>query len=354
MFEVKIRRVESIERHPNADRLDLAVIGAYRCVVLKDTYKAGDLVAYIPEASICPEDLIAEMSLEGRLAGSSKNRVKAVKLRGALSQGLVYGLDGLRLLHREWAEGDDVQAALGITKYEPPIPVHMGGEVQNVHGYTLPYDIEDVKKYPDVLQEGEPVEFTEKLHGTWCCLGWHREVGGIITSKGLSQRGLSFKFNDANENNIYVKAWRDHRDAIQELQQRIERVNGAEVPFYLLGEIHGRGIQDLHYGLTKPAFRVFDLYVFEPPRGSFLPPSRVREYIEGLFDYVPVVYTGPFLREKMRELTDGKTAAGGDNIREGIVIRPTEEDRYDVVAGRVVFKSVSERYLLRKGGTEYE
>ena len=353
MFEVKVRRIAAVEEHPNADRLDLAVVGDYRCVVQKGVYKAGELVAYIPEASICPEDLIEEMGLEGRLAGSAKNRVKAVKLRGSLSQGLVYGLDGLRLAHQEWAEGADVQEALGITKYEPPVPVHMSGEVQNIFGYTLSYDIDNVKKFPDVLVPGEPVEFTEKLHGTWCCLGWHTDVGGVVTSKGLSHRGLAFKFNDANKDNVYIKTWRKYVAELDELQKRVYNEFGSETPFYLLGEIHGRGIQDLHYGLTEPTFRVFDLYVFGPPRGNFLPPKMVRKLIEGLFEYVPVIYTGPFAQWKMLEETDGKTTAGGDNIREGIVIRPAAE-RYDMVAGRVIFKSVSEKYLLRKGGTEFE
>ena len=61
-----------------------------RCVVGKESYADGDLAAYIPEGAICPEWLIAELGLEGKLAGSKKNRVKAVQLRGSLSQGLVY------------------------------------------------------------------------------------------------------------------------------------------------------------------------------------------------------------------------------------------------------------------------
>lgn len=62
-------------------------------------------------------------------------------------------------------EGDVVTDFLGITKWEPPIPVHMAGEVWNAHGMTLKYDVENFKKYPNVLNEGEHVVMTEKIHG---------------------------------------------------------------------------------------------------------------------------------------------------------------------------------------------
>ena len=89
VFESKVHALK-VEPHPNADRLELAAVGGFRCVVQKGAFKNGDLAAYIPEAAVCPEWLIKELGLEGRLAGSKHNRVKAVKLRGALSQGLVY------------------------------------------------------------------------------------------------------------------------------------------------------------------------------------------------------------------------------------------------------------------------
>lgn len=62
-------------------------------------------------------------------------------------------------------EGVDLQEYLGITKYEPPIPVHLAGEVKNLMGKTLKYDIENIQKYPNVLEQGELVVMTEKLHG---------------------------------------------------------------------------------------------------------------------------------------------------------------------------------------------
>ena len=88
-FEAKVYRLE-IEEHPNADAIELAKVGDYRSIVRKGDFKTGDLGVYIPEAAIVPDWLISELGLEGKLAGKDKNRVKAIKLRGILSQGLIY------------------------------------------------------------------------------------------------------------------------------------------------------------------------------------------------------------------------------------------------------------------------
>lgn len=159
-FAVTVERLQAIEPHPNADRLDLAVVGEYRSIIRKGQHAEGDLVAYIPEASILPDVLIEEMGLTGRLAGKQANRVKAIRLRGIVSQGLCYPA------REGWVEGQDVTEELGIIKYEPRLPAHMGGVIYNAsRDRCLRYDVENWKRWPDVLQDGEEVQFTEKIHG---------------------------------------------------------------------------------------------------------------------------------------------------------------------------------------------
>ena len=347
-FESRIHSLR-IEPHPNADRLELAAVGGYRCVVGKGSFTDGDLAAYIPEGSVCPDWLIAELGLEGKLAGSAKNRVKAVKLRGALSQGLVYPVRDGMIRGRAVAEGDVVTELLELVKHEPPIPIAMQGEVRPVHGATLRYDIENVKKYPDELQEGEPVVITEKLHGSWCCLGWHPDHGPIVTSKGMSDRGMALILNAANHKNLYVRTWRAFEAAFETARARLA---GAGRPFYVLGEVYGRGVQDLHYDEPNPAFRVFDAYLGEPGRGRYLSPSEIESSLGDLFPLVPVLYRGPFSAAVMLRETDGATALGGRHVREGVVVKPAEE-RESAEFGRVILKSVSGDYLTRKGGTDY-
>ena len=347
-FESRIHALH-IEPHPNADRLDLAAVGGFRCVIGKGSFAEGDLAAYIPEGAVCPDWLITELGLEGKLAGKQKNRVKAVKLRGALSQGLVYPVRDGMIRGRAVAEGDTVTELLELVKYEPPIPVAMQGEVRPVHGAMLHYDIENFKKYPDELRDGEPVVVTEKLHGTWCCLGWHPDHGPIVSSKGMSDRGLALILNEANRNNLYVRTWRAFEAAFEQARTRLA---GQEQPFYVLGEVYGRGVQDLHYNEPNPAFRVFDAYVGQPGQGRYLAPREFEESLSDLFPLVPVLYRGPFSEAALLEHTDGATALGGKHLREGAVVKPATE-RESPEFGRVILKSVSGDYLTRRGGTEY-
>jgi RNA ligase (TIGR02306 family) len=375
-FECKVYHLE-IEEHPNADAIELAKVGEYRSIVKKGEFETGDLAVYIPEAAIVPDWMLQKMGLEGRLAGKAKNRVKAIKLRGILSQGLVYpvekGIFGTLdagLLCKIGAEdylvniGDDVTEFLGITKYEPPIPVHMAGEVNNIGTQnTFNYDIENWRKYPDVLIEGEEVIFTEKIHGTFCVLGYNPNVGQpIVSSKGLFAKGLAFKMDtDRNDGNLYVKAFRSFetvgvpRFDLIDVARRDVFVDGQ--PFYLLGEVFGQGVQDLQYGATTPQVRIFDIYIGNPGEGEYLIHDGVTQVCAVLdLDIVPTLYRGPFSVEKMKRWTDGKETISGKetNIREGIVMNVAKERR-DPELGRVVLKSVSEKYLLRKNknATEY-
>ena len=150
-FTALIHRI-AVEPHPDADRLDLARIGGYLSVIGKDSMKTGDLGAYIPEAALVPIELQRELGVEGLLSGSKKDRVKAIKLRGILSQGLVLPVvDGCVRGHKV-AEGDDVTELLGLRKYVPPVPSSMEGAADPLYDYTVGFDVEDIKKYPDVLQ----------------------------------------------------------------------------------------------------------------------------------------------------------------------------------------------------------
>lgn len=365
-FEAKVYRLK-IEEHPNADALELARVGDYRSIVRKGQFQTGDLGVYIPEAAVLPEWLISELGLEGRLAGKDKNRVKAVRLRGTLSQGLVYPVtDGAICRNGTGAdedvffveEGDVVTDFLGITKYEPPIPVHMAGEVFNAHGKTLKYDIENAKKFPGVLIEGEEVIMTEKIHGTFILMGYHPDITHpIVTSKGLSDKGLAFKMNEANKDNLYIRTLNGtmEEEGGDDVVTRLRRLRLDMEPFYILGEVYGKGVQDLTYGADKPQFRAFDIYVGEPGHGRYLDTGEFRTWCRSVgLEMVPVLYEGPFSKEKMLELTDGKEVVSGSetNIREGLVIKPWVERENDEL-GRVILKSVSEAYLLRKGGTEF-
>ena len=301
-FESRVYALR-IEQHPNADRLELAAIGGFRCVVGKGSFVDGDLAAYIPEAAVCPDWLIAELGLEGKLAGSKKNRVKAVKLRGSLSQGLVYPVCDGMIRGRQVAAGDDVTELLELVKYEPPIPISMQGEVRAAHGATAQVRHRGLQEVPG----GVP----RRRAG-----GDHREAARHLVLPGLAPRarrdrhlqghvgqGLALKLNDANEGNLYVRTWSAHQEAFESARVRVA---GDGRPCYVLGEVYGRGVQDLHYGKPNPDFAVFDAYVGEPGTGRYLNPDELAESLSDLFPLVPVLYSGSL---------QSRQAAGTDRRR---------------------------------------
>lgn len=88
-FAVTERLMVHPHPDPAVERIELAQAGEYRAVVPKGKYTTGDWALYIPEQAIVPQELLQELGLAGKLAGAGKNRVKAMRLRGELSQGLV-------------------------------------------------------------------------------------------------------------------------------------------------------------------------------------------------------------------------------------------------------------------------
>ena len=347
-FQVLTREAKIVPI-PDADRIEICQIGDYQSIVPKGMLQNGDVVAYIPEAAIVPDDILEPIGLVGKLSGKAKNRVKARKFLKVLSQGIVYPMPDRNL-------EEDVTEELGITKYEPAIPQQLKGRTLGaMYGKTLTYPVKNIKLFPDELVEGEEVIFTEKLHGTWCCLGYYDETP-IVTSKGLSGKGIIL---DPEDDNVYSNAWNKYQLMVQnvrdELNSSVVHVGEA---FYVLGEIYGRGIQDLQYNTMNPEFRVFDIFIGEPNKGRYLELDEViymlrltysEEEMERI--HVPVLYEGPYDKEVLLKYTRGRSTLGG-NIREGVVVRPKPE-RENSKGGRAIYKSISEDYLLRKGGSEF-
>lgn len=199
-FSCPVVRVASVENHPNADRLSIVKLEGlgYTCISAKladgsPRYAVGDLVVYVPSASVLPEWLLRRMDFwneelgKGTLAGSNGDRVKPMRLRGVFSDGVLVPVkQAVHVVGRQInrpnvvegptsperdatqfivAVGDDASSFLGITKYEPPIPVHLAGEVTNLFDHTIKYDFERLESVPDMFAPGELVVATEKLHG---------------------------------------------------------------------------------------------------------------------------------------------------------------------------------------------
>ena len=220
-------------------------MGLYRAVVAKGVYRTGDTAVYIPEQSVLPAPLIEELGLTGRLAGSDSDRVRAVRLRGELSQGIVCRPRVLADvdLARAAAEGTDFAERLGITKWVPPVPPTMSGEVESAPGLLPWVDIENIQRYPDIFTPGEPVVLTEKLHGTACLLTYAADGERVfVSSKGFGAKSLALR---EDPRNLYWRAVRGH--GVADTAARLaERLGASRVGIF--GEVYGAGVQDLTYG----------------------------------------------------------------------------------------------------------
>jgi RNA ligase (TIGR02306 family) len=425
-------RIDDVLDHPNADRLSLNKIRGFVAVSNKTVdhaqgesqvdfvhrYKAGDLVIYVPEGAVVPDRLLQrygywdEEKQKGILAGSKGNRVKAVKLRGIISQGLIFPADyqGNRTIVsstlsepvtfrgictttafeetdedgntytvscREGTdlisfEGDNVANYLGITKYEPEVPAAMDGQLIYNPDFVVKFDIENAQKYPTVFQDAENVYVTEKLHGTFTGIvftqhpveGFDRiDMNGMdisygAFSKGCGAKGFTFAMTQENViKNVYCKqaVALAYMPSVQRTMCRTFFTKEGELEFIaVLGETFGKGVQDLTYSTQKANFAAFSV-VFKYIDGTqrYLDRQELVQFLsETGIPMVPFLYSGPYSEDKMIELRDGKSAIDNVTVREGIVIVPECEGRNDEI-GRRVLKMVSPDYLTRKGGTEY-
>lgn len=343
----------TIEEHPNADRLELAIIGGYRSLVGKGQFKDRDLAAYIPTGYVVPQPLLAEMGLEGKLNGASRNRVKAQKFRGILSEGLCYPA------REGWIEGQDVTEELGLIKFMAPIPRQLAGFMYALEEHErMGFDIENLKREPDLFQAGEPVVITEKIHGTFMqVIGlpermrrddtFHFEGKAIVTSKGLGGKSIGLKQTPENDDNLYVRIAKEY--GLREIAMQM--ADAYDQPIYMLGEVYGQGVQDLNYGAETPKYANFAIRVGKEYLSY---DDRMVACIQFHIPTVPVLYEGPFDMKVVNDLTDGMTTIGNPpaHIREGVVVVGTT-NRSDRFGNRIILKSVSEAYLTRKDGTEY-
>ncbi len=403
-FEVLVRTIDDVIDHPNADRLSICKILGYEAITNKledgsHRYVAGQNIVYVPEAAIVPEALLKQFHYWndekdcGMLSGKRGDRVKALRLRGVLSQGLVWPLNAMKtmdghkdtvirdLLEGEDATafydhfthdgtvkvlnvvnvGDDVAEFFGITKYEPPIPMGMDGEVCAAYEFSFDYDIENEQNFPGFLNNDE-VEATEKLHGTNTRIAYRHGVQNdelfgsdgcvAMASKSLGAKGLVFKNNEKNVNNVYVNICVGL--GLVEKMEQLGRELEANID--LFGEIFGPGVQDLHYGQTARVFRAFDIAI----NGRFLPTDeKVAMFARLDVERVPVLYRGPWDREALLAVRDGKTTFGEKNVREGIVVTATgDQTKREYMNHRLrpFLKMINPDYLTRKGDniTEFQ
>jgi RNA ligase (TIGR02306 family) len=184
-LHVEVCKIDNVEKHPNADRLEIATVKGWNCVVGLGQFQKDEVVVYLPPDSIIPASIIEKYHLYSEqkqedgtiikktyfrtMYENGSARMTTQKLRGIVSQGLILQLDENE--KKKWLVGMDVAKDLGITKWEPPVAGFMQG-VSSVNKKKLNplfdkyTNIDNIKNYNYVFKKGDKVKISEKLHGT--------------------------------------------------------------------------------------------------------------------------------------------------------------------------------------------
>lgn len=344
----EVSKIKNIIPHPNADRLEIAEVKGWSCIVPKGRYKKGDTIVYIPIDAMLPYELANNLGVWRYLTNHKKDmngnpvagRVRTCTLRGVISQGLV--IDNP---NPQWKVGKDVTKELGIFKYEMPVKDKKRDAAKSHPDFHIYTHIERWQNFPDVLVGGEEVVISEKIHGTnarFCKVKttslFKNLVGIFIKNFGEDLLVGSHTVNLKRGKNKY---W------IIALKECLNRK--LKIGEIVYGELFGEGIQKLTYERSGQDIQYFDVKV----NGSYLSyDDYVKFCAERDLKTVPILYKGPFSIEKMKELARGKSTLA-DHIKEGVVIRPVIE-RFDEKLGRVILKYISPEYDAWKAGREDE
>lgn len=329
-----IAEIDEICEHSNADLLELVKVGGWQVVVKKGEYTTGDRAVYCAIDSWVPHELAPFLSKgqEPReYNGVKGEKVRTIKLRGELSQGLLLPVsvvvqDGVNGDEFPFIEGSDVTSLLGIQKWEAPIPAQIAGQVKGVFPDFIPKTDQERVQNLDLTEFPADAtwEVSVKLDGTSVTL---YVFGGEI---GVCSRNLELKINEENANNSLVKLALEKRDVL------LKVFNLA-----IQGELIGEGIQGNKEKLKGQEFYVFDMYDIDAQK--YLSPERVRELCESLnFNHVPVLdveASTPASIEQALDMADGPSLNA--SVREGIVFKCNQDPSLS-------FKAISNRFLLKE------
>jgi RNA ligase (TIGR02306 family) len=328
-----IRKISDLSTIEGADKIELATIDGWKVVVAKDVnHKVGDLIVYCEVDSFLPIEpefeFLRKTSYKKMSDGREGFRLKTIKLRGQISQGLILPISVFGDFGWTAYEGIDVTEKLGIVKYEPPIPAQLSGMVKgNFPSFLKKTDEERVQNLAKEFESYRNEQFyvTEKLDGSSVTYYIKDEVFGVCS------RNLDL-LEDENNSMWKFATETGLRDRMVKLGKNIA----------IQGEIIGEGIQGNPYqriGQTVKIFNGFDIDKYD-----YLSLEELLELVKTLeVKTVPILDLDFILPETIDELllmAEGKSVLNLKAEREGLVIR--SHDR------KISFKSISNKFLLNE------
>lgn len=326
-----IRKIEEIKPIVGADKICAYRVDGWWVVDVVNKYRIGDLAVYYEIDSFLPIqpqfEFLRKNSFK-RMGTVEGFRLKTIKLRGQISQGLLTSIPDVI---ENPTVGDDLTEMLGIVKYEPPIPAQLSGKIKGVFPSFIPKTeeirIQNFESDVGFSPAGERAYVTEKLDGTSFTCYFNNGVFGVC--------GRNWELSDTDENSL----WRMAKSL--RLQDKLTD-HGKNIA--LQGELIGDGINGNLYELNEHKLYFFTAYDIDTGRRMFFEELEMLlskldlQMVPILEKYGFVIPTEGDIVDYMLRYAEGKSVLNMRIDREGVVVRGLEKE--------FSFKAISNTYLL--------
>ena len=338
-----IQRIWKIEPIEGADKIELAHVLGWQCVVNKGQFQPMDVGVYFEIDSFLPIrpefEFMRTSSYKKTDIMGEGFKLRTMRFRGQISQGLLLPLSSFPEIPADIELGADVTELLGVRKWEIEERATTGGTVIGNLPYDIPHTDETrVQENPELIHAFAGLEYyiSTKMDGSSHSIG--------VDENGFHVTGHNYEYKDDGSSSFYelVKA-RNYQEKVESFVKE----NGLST-LTIQGELCAPGIQQNRLRLTKPEWYVFTVR----ENGKRVGLKRMMEICEALgMEYVPIEEIGTDLPSKyptvesLLDRADGEYPKGGK--KEGIVIRPTEPVYCPLISASLSMKVVSNKYLLK-------
>ncbi len=320
-----IQQIEQVWPIEEKDKIQYAKMKdlLYRVIVTKDI-NVGDVVIYCEVDTILPKENPAFAFLEGK-------RIRAKKMAGVVSQGIIFPLNTLP--EGNYEIGQDIEDLLGATKWEPDIyNVKTKGGVQGMADFHPLVPKTDETRFQNLGREiikniGVECYITEKVDGS----------SFTFVKCNLIDKPEFYSRNQAQ--NAETPFGYIYNKIIAPIKEQFPENIAIQ------GEILGPTIQGNKYKLKDLALKVFNVYDI----------ANTRYYeFEELINFcktfnlqtVPVINDNFILHndwEKLENLSKNKSTLLSSQDAEGIVIRSKKNINNQMFS----FKIINPDFLVK-------
>lgn len=319
-----IQRVKNVRVHPNADSLDLCDILGWTCVIKHGEFKENELVVYISIDTILPE------KPEFEFLRNKNFRIKPIKLRGQISNGIVFSTsiinDSIII-----KEGMDVTSWINVQKYEKPIPTQLAGKIVGQRpSFIAKTDELNLRSYPQLVEAMKELPYYISRKDDGSSASYFLKNGEF----GVCSRNLQLLKDETNSFWKMVDKYN--------IEKFLRDLFNYDI--CLQAELVGPGINKNRLGLIELELHAFNLIDL---RNGMLQSSYQLTNFCGLtkIPMVTIIKEGESFDYELRELVSLTNAQKYPNgsFAEGIVVRPKvytyntmERMAWNALSGKIV------------------